>query len=123
MSSQLYTQVHVLINGALLMEHASVTINRDSGAQPVVTVGRGFAGLSIGAPQMTASVSNAIPVAGIEFDAGQHIKTLEVVEIGFLCAGLAMSTKGFITKDSIKHGASQESGYDFEFIGDFAELE
>jgi hypothetical protein len=123
MSTQLYSQVYVLINGKLLMEHANVSVNRDSGAQVVTTVGRGFAGVSLGAPQLTISVDNAIPISGFEFDAGQHIQTLEVVEIGLLCAGLALSSKGFILKDSIKHAVNQESGYSFEFIGDFSEFE
>lgn len=123
MSTQLYTMVYVLINGKIMMEEASVTLNRDSGAQPVHTVGRGFAGVSLGAPQLTATIENAIPLSGFEYDAGQAIETLDVVELGLLCAGLALSTKGFVLKDSVRHGVGQQSGYSFEFIGDFKQFQ
>lgn len=123
MAAQLYTMVYVLVNGKIMMEEASVTLNRDSGAQPVNTVGRGFAGVSLGAPQLTASVENAIPMSGFEYDAGQAIESLELIDFGLLCAGLALSTKGFILKDSVRHGVGQQSGYSFEFIGDFKQFE
>lgn len=122
MSTELYTQCYVTINGKLLLEHASVSISRSSGAQPVTTVGRGFAGMSIGAPSLEIDVTNAVPVAGYEFNAQDEIESLEVVEIGLLAAGLALTSKGFIISDSFKHAVNSESTYDFKFHGNYAKF-
>lgn len=121
--SQLYTQVYVTINGKLLLEHASMTLNRSSGAQPVNTVGRGFAGVSPGAPVSSITIENALPVAGFEFNAQDYLKELETVEIGLLAAGLAFTSEGFIMEDTLQHGVSSASGYSFQFMGDFSKFQ
>jgi hypothetical protein len=123
MSTQLYTQAYVYWNGKLLMEHASVTVTRSSGSQAVTTVGRGYAGESLGAPTCEVQVDNAVPVAGFEQNMQDFIETLEPGEIGVLVAGLMMTGKGFIVQDSFKHAVNQESGYSFSYRGGFAKWE
>lgn len=123
MSTQLYTQCYVTVDGKILMEEASVTVTRTSGSQAVMTVGRGYAGESLGAPTVEIQVSGAIPVAGFEFNAQDHLESLAVIELGVICAGVALVAKGFIVQDSIKHSVNQESTYDFTFRGEFAKFE
>lgn len=120
---QLYSLAYCTVDGALLTEEASVNVNRASGAQPVNTVAKGFAGVSPGAPTIKIQVKNAVPAADFEFNAGQHISTLQVVEIGIIAAGKQLTAKGFIMEDTFQHSVNSESAYDFDFMGGFVDFE
>lgn len=122
-NQQLYTLAYVTINGALLTEHASVTVNRASNAQPVMTVAKGFAGVSPGAPTVKIQVKNAVPAADFEFNGGQHISTLELVEVGLIVAGKQLVAKGFIMEDTFQHSVNSESNYDFDVLAGMADFE
>jgi len=121
MSTQLYTLAEVWWNGKKLMEEASVKVTRDSKAQPVSTVGRGFAGMSPGAKDITISVENAVPSATFELNPGEYIDNLLVGEITIFAAGKSLVSKGFITKDDFSHAVNSEAKLSFEFMGDFAD--
>lgn len=121
MSTQLYTLCEVYWNGRKLAEEASVKLTRDSKAQPVVTVARGFAGMSPGAKDITISVENAVPAADFELNPGDYIGELRVGEITLFAAGKTLSSKGFITKDDFSHAVNSEAKLSFEFMGEFAD--
>lgn len=121
MSTQLYTLCEVYWNGRKLCEEASVKLTRDSKAQPVSTVARGFAGMSPGAKDLTISVENAVPAAAFEFNPGETIAELQVGEITLFAAGKTLSSKGFITKDDFSHAVNSEAKLSFEFMGEFAD--
>jgi hypothetical protein len=114
---QQYSLIFVTVNGRLLSEEGSVTISRDSKAQEVDTMAKGFAGVSQGASMVSIDVTNAVPAADFEFDAGRNISSLDVVEIGALVAGKQGISKGFIVSDSIKSSVNSPTSYDFKFIG------
>lgn len=118
---QLYTLIYVLADSALLSEEASVTLNRETGSQPAKTVAKGYAGETPGAPMVELQVSNMVPAAGMEFDAGQYMVAMKPIEMGLLSHGKQLTFKGFIVSDSIKHAASGEAGYDFNVRGVFSE--
>lgn len=118
---QLYTLIYVLVDSALLSEEASVTLNRETGSQPAKTVAKGYAGETPGAPMVELQVSNMVPAAGMEFDAGQYMVAMKPIEMGLLSHGKQLTFKGFIVSDSIKHAASGEAGYDFNVRGVFSE--
>lgn len=117
---QLYTLIYVLADSALLSEEASVSLSRETGSQAAKTVAKGYAGETPGAPMVELQVSNMVPAAGIEFDAGDHMITMKPIEMGLLAFGKQLTFKGFIIQDSIKHAASGEAGYDFNVRGVFS---
>lgn len=121
--SQLYSLAFVTVNGKLLTEEADVTVNRNTGAQPVNTVAKGFAGVSQGAATVEIDVTNAVPSADFELDAGPFMESLQDVEIGVIVAGKQMIAKGFILSDTFAHGVGKESSYSFKFHGAFAKYE
>ena len=123
MSTQLYSLCEVYLNGSKLAEEASVKLTRDSKAQQVDTVARGFAGLSPGAKMMSITVDNAVPAAAFEVDPSRYIGTLEVVELTLYAAGKTLTTKGFIISDNFSHAVNSASSLSFDFIGDFANWE
>lgn len=123
MSTELYTLAEVYWNSRKLCEEASVRVSRDSKAQPVSTVHRGFAGMSPGAKDITISVDNAVPSADFELDPGRHIRDLEPGEIMIVAAGRTLTSKGFITKDDFSHAVNSEAKLSFDFMGQWADWE
>src|ERR1019366_2179867 len=103
MALQLSSLASVYINGKLLTEEASVGVDRDSKAQQVDTVAKGFAGMSPGAAQTMIEVDNGVPAADFELDPGAFILGLQVVEVTVFAAGRTLTVKGFIIKDNFNH--------------------
>lgn len=120
---QLYTLMYVTVNGRLLTEEAQADFSRSSNSQAVTTVAKGYAGESPGAAMSEVDVTNAVPAAGFEFDAGDSIEGLIPVEIGILAGGKQAVIPGFIISDSIKHSVNSESNYNFKLRGSFARFE
>lgn len=119
----LYSLAYVLVDGAILTEEASVTVNRATNSQAVNTVAKGYAGESPGAASVEIQVSSAVPSADFELDPGRFMKALKDVEIGILVAGKQLTARGFIISDSFKHSVNSESMLDFNFRGGFAEYD
>lgn len=119
----LYSLIYVLADSSLLSEEASVTMSRSTGSSEVKTVAKGYAGESPGAPTIELDVTNMVPAAGIEFDAGRYMSTMTPVEMGLLAFGKQLTFKGFIISDSIKHSVGSESSYDFKARGSMVEWE
>jgi hypothetical protein len=120
---QLYTLAYVLVNGAILTEEASVTVNRATNSQAVNTVAKGYAGESPGAQNVEIQITSAVPSADFEINPGKFMSQLKEVEIAVLVAGKQLTAKGFIISDSFKHSVNSESQLDFTFRGSFADYE
>jgi hypothetical protein len=120
---QLYTLIYCTADSGLLSEEASVSLDRSTGSTPAKTVAKGYAGETPGAPMCELQVSNMVPAAGIEFNAGKYMGTMTPVEMGLLSHGQQLQFKGFIVGDSIKHSAGGDAGYDFTVRGAFADWE
>lgn len=120
---QLYTLAYCTADGKLLTEEASLTVNRATNSQAVNTVAKGYAGESPGAPTVEIQVTNAVPAADFELNAGPFMKSLKAVEMGVIVAGKQLVAKGFIISDSFKHSVNSESNYDFTFRGGFEDFE
>jgi hypothetical protein len=116
-SFQQYSLLFCAVNGALLTEEAKLSIKRVSGGKIIETVARGLAGVSPGAPMITGSVSNMIPAAGIEFDAGPYIVGLTPVSLKFVQTnGQGLVGQAIIMDDDTAHGVGIAAGYDFAFV-------
>lgn len=123
MSAQLYTSSAVYINSAQLTENASVSIDRDAGFQRVLTIAKGFSGVSPGAKLAMMSISNAVPAAGFEFDPGDVMEGLIPVSVAVFAANSTFITTGFVEKDTFKHAVNQEAMLDISFICQFGKWE
>ena len=106
---QLYSKATITINGLLLTEEGSVTVQRLTGAQEVDTVAKGFAGVSPGAPRLKITLENAVPAADFELNPGPYMKLLEEVEVSVFAGGRTLTTKGFVMEDNFSHATSTPS--------------
>lgn len=118
---QLYVVAYVTIaspslgKSVLLTEHAECTLTRNSNANPVRTVGKGFAGVSPGAPDCEIDIQNAVPAADFEVDPGTDIFENNVVEVGIVGpGGKTAQTSGFIMSDTFSHGVGKEGTLAFK---------
>lgn len=121
MALQLYTLVSCYVDGTLLAEEVSVSIDRNTRAQEVLTVAKGFAGLSPGAAMMMITIDNAVPSADFELNPGPRMKALAVVELTLFAANRTLTTKGFFIEDSLSHAVNSESKLNIKFAGEMAD--
>lgn len=122
MSTKLYTDIPIYVDGALATEHNKVQIERDSGNQEVFTVARGFAGVSPGAMTMKITVTQAIPAAGFENNLGAKMAARTPVEFSAFVAGKKITQKMYVMSDSVSGGANEKSDMSFTLHGPWADF-
>lgn len=120
---QIYAVMNVVIDGTLLSEHAQASVRRQSGSNPVHTMAKGYAGETPGSKMIEFDVTNAVPAADFELDAGDWMIANKPVEFGVLVAGRQIRFMGFIISDTLRQGVNQEATYEFTARGQFAEYE
>ena len=111
---QLYSKAYVIVNGQLLTQESSVTIEKKSNSKPITTVHRGFAGLSKGAGMAEITVDNAIPVKDIEFLPDFFIKDGDSIEIGSVVGARQMICRGFVTDATYSHQTNENAKLSFK---------
>lgn len=120
---QLYSPIFVMIDGKLLTEEASVSIDKKSGLQPVMTVAKGFAGMSQGATTLEVTIETAAPSADFEFNPDAYMRTGAVVEIGLVMSGRQTTVKGFLTDATYSHSVNNESKVTIKAMCAFGDFE
>lgn len=121
---QQYGLYFVTVNGPLLVQEQDVTVDRDTHATQVATVPLGFAGVSPGAAMCEISVTNAVPQAGFEFDAGPNLASLAPADVFVIGPG-SKTLKGqvIIHKDNTSHGVNKAAVYSFQCWAPLAQWE
>lgn len=118
---QLYAVANVTVNGTLLAEEASVTVDRATNSQQVITVAKGYAGESPGAPMTEISVDEAVPSTFFELDASGFMGELQAVEFTiYVGSANSLTFKGFIISDNFRHAANDKSNLSFRARGSFS---
>lgn len=113
-----YAVLNVHVDGTLLAEAGQVQIQRSSNSAANTTILNGYAGETPGAPTSTVTVTNAVPAADFELDAGQHILTGKIVEIGIVGPGGKQAVfKGVIIEDTTEYAVNGAASYSFTARG------
>lgn len=111
-----YSKAFVFVNGSLLTQETSVTVNLKSNSTPQYTLALGFAGLSQGAGVAEVSIENAIPSADFEFNPDWRLRRGEAVEIGIVMAGQQLSLKGFVESATFSHAVNDASKLSIQIV-------
>lgn len=121
----IYDQIYVYINGQLLAEAISVQTAIESDDQKVLTLAKGFGGITPSPDVRTAKVENAVPSAGFEFDFEKAKRDRAVVELRLQsgATGKTMTSKGFLMNVSIDAGVGKVLSVSFDFSGEPAIFE
>jgi len=123
MALQEYSSSAVYINNSQLTENASVQVARDAGFQRVLTIAKGFAGVSPGAKLATVTIKGAVPSAGFEFDPGDVMEGLIPVSVAVFAASATFITRGFVEKDTFSHATNGEAMQDIDIICEYGKWE
>jgi hypothetical protein len=123
MALQIYSSSAVYINNSQLTENASVTVDRESGMQRVLTIAKGFAGVSPGARLAMVTIKNAVPSVGFEFDPGNVMEGLIPVAVSVFAADATFITRGFVEKDTFVHAVNSEATQDITFVCEYGQYE
>lgn len=121
MALQLYTNALIYVDGTLLAEAQQLTVDRETNAQNLLTIAKGFAGLSPGAPMCMISFENAVPSASFELNPGPFMAKLVVKEISIFAAGSTLTTKGFFVSDNFGYAVNSESKLSAKLVCEFAD--
>lgn len=120
---KLYSSASVFINGSLLSEEASVSLEKKSGLNPVYTVSNGLSGMSQGAATIEVSIESAVPSADFEFNPDGFMIVGEVVELRVVMANRETNVKGFITDASYSHQTNEASKISMKLLCRYGEFE
>lgn len=120
---QLYSPAFLTIDGTILTQETTISVEKKSGLNPVYTVALGFAGMSQGATTCEVSVDNAVPSSDFEFSPDKYMRTGQVVEIGIIMANRQMTAKGFITDATYSHSVNEASKLSMKIMTRFSDFE
>lgn len=121
MALNLYDNVFPYLNGAQLTEATQVQASFSSDDQSVMTISKGFAGVSPSPDIMECTVEQAVPVT--DFDVGrlQRYKlerTIVTLGLQFGGSGQRVETNGFLVSFSIDSGVGKTTSISFTFRGE-----
>lgn len=107
---QIYSNCFVKIDGKLLTEEATVSVDKKSGLNPVFTTVKGYAGMSQGAGYADVTIESAVPATDFEFAPDAYLlKPNTTVELTVIMAGRQTVCQGFITDATYSHSVNKES--------------
>jgi hypothetical protein len=114
MALQHYEKCAFFIDGQLMSESTSVSVDSDPKLNAIETMQKGFSGVSPGSEMTQISVESAVPRIGFEYDFVGTMQAQAVVEFTFFAHGKKSTTKGFISKVGQKYGVNQAAAVSFE---------
>lgn len=116
-SLQLYDRGTVFFDGQMLVESTSVSVDVDPALNEIHTMQRGFSGVSPGSEKVRIDVNEALPRAGVDYDALSQLQGVEVVDFVLFVGAKKFKTKGFISNLKMNLGVDRAAEYSFSFIG------
>jgi hypothetical protein len=120
---KVYSRAYVTIDGSLLSEEASISLEKKSGMAPITTLGAGFAGMSLGSAICEVVIESAVPSTDFEFSPDLFLRKGETVEVGIIMADRQSVFKGFITEATYSHSVNKEALLHMKLMCRFAEFE
>ena len=115
----LYDQIFMFIDGGLAAENTTVDTEITSDVQQVMTIVKGFAGITPSPHTRTITAESVIPVSGFEFDYESAFLNSQEVEITLQQGGSGKKTvsKGYFTNVSVSAGVGRTATVSFQFVG------
>lgn len=121
----LYRNMYLTINQILLCENTSIETSLSADIQDVLTIQKGWAGITPAPITRTVTANNVVPLSGVEFDFEQKMMDNEEVEIQLqeLGSGKMCVTKGYITDVPRSTGVGAVTSISFTFKGNKSKFE
>jgi hypothetical protein len=115
----LYDQIFMFVDGGLAAENTTVDTEISSDVQQVMTIAKGFAGITPSPHVRTITAESVVPVAGFEFDYESAFLNSQEVEIVLQQGGSGKKTtsRGYFTNVSVSAGVGRTATVSFQFVG------
>lgn len=121
--SILYSGVDIIFDDKPMAEAASVTIRKNPALNPVFTLAKGFAGMSLGAATCEMTIDSAVPAADFEVNPDPYMQKGRIVEVGLVMANRQMQGKMFVTGGDYSRAVNQEARLTITLMGPMAPWE
>ena len=117
-SPQVYDRFFAYINGKLLGEADSCTIEYQGSPIPVATFAKDFAGVTPVPKHAKITIGSFVPQAGFEFDVVKAFLATQRVSVQarFGGSGKTFKAEGFCDAPSIKSSATDSTKLDFSIM-------
>jgi len=117
-----HARLGLLIDGVYQIEVTNISVQFDSGAVRIDTL-EGLAGKSDGSGSVTISVSQAIPLGGLEFDFVSALATGTYHQMQIPIGAKSYIGNGWFQSGSGGQGVNAASEAGWEWTGELSELE
>ena len=109
----------MFVDGGLAAENTTVDSEIVSDIQQVMTIAKGFAGVTPSPHTRTISAESMVPVSGFEFDYETAFLTTQEVELTLQQGGSGKKTtsKGYFTNVAVSAGVGRSATVSFQFVG------
>jgi hypothetical protein len=108
------------VNGSVLLEESSVTMDRVMDSTSIYTLGRGYSGEAMGAPQIVLTVESMVPSTHFELDPGRFMGVMQEVEFAINAGAGTIQFNGFIVSDNFSHAINSNAKITFTAKGFFS---
>ncbi len=107
------------IDGGLAAENTTIDTEITSDIQQVMTLAKGFAGVTPSPHVRTINAESVIPISGFEFDYENAFLNSQEVEITLQFGGNGQKTssKGYFTSVPVSAGVGRTATVSFQFVG------
>lgn len=125
MALDIYDQIYAYINGNLLVEATQIQTGLESDDQRIMTLVKGFAGITPSPDVRVVKVENVVPSTGFEFDFERAKLDRQLVELKLQsgATGKSMISKGFFMSVNVDGGVGKTLTVSFDFVGEPAIFE
>lgn len=115
----LYDQVFLKVDGGLAAENTTIDTEIVSDIQQVMSIPKGFAGVTPSPHTRTVTAESVVPVSGFEFDYEAAFLNSQEVELTLQLGGSGKETvtKGYFTNVSVSAGVGRTATVSFQFVG------
>jgi hypothetical protein len=123
--AELYDQAVMFLNGALLTDNTTVSVSYEGDDQDVMTIPKGWAGITPSPRKLMVKFELLIPKDGPEFDLIGKFLNSEKVTLGLqlLGSGKKVTSDGYLRNPNMEFGVGQTAKISCEFHGEPKPLE
>lgn len=119
MGLQVYDTIYAFLDGLFLQEVTEEDISLEGDNQRILTLGKGFAGMSPSPKVLVVSLTSMMPPTGSEFDAWKAFMETTIHELKLLrgASGQVLISQGFIETPKATAGVGKATSESCVFVG------
>ena len=114
---QTYSEGAIFLNGILIAEAINIEGEHVTNNKEIITITKGFSGVSPGAQMFRATIGAAIPRAGTDVDYTSIFQGITIVELVIYARSKKLKSKGYIMGARETYGADRAAEQSLTYVG------